>query len=97
MKKLIVALMLVAFAASTALAADVVTYAEGCKKGAVTFDHAMHGTKVADSCANAACHGTTVPAKIAVDKKSAHKALCKTCHKAVGAPAPTKCGGCHIK
>ncbi|MBW2186113.1 MAG: cytochrome C [Deltaproteobacteria bacterium] len=95
MKKLIVALMLVAFAASTALAVDVVTYAKDCKKGAVTFDHAMHGTKVVDSCANAACHGAAAPAKIAVDKKTAHKALCKTCHK--GNAGPTKCGGCHIK
>lgn len=97
MKKLIVALMLVAFAASTALAADVVTYGEGCKKGPVTFNHAMHGTKVADSCANAACHGAAAPAKIAVDKATAHKDLCKSCHKAVGGNAPTNCDGCHKK
>ncbi|OEU70660.1 MAG: cytochrome C [Desulfuromonadales bacterium C00003068] len=95
MKKLIVALMLVAFAASTALAVDVVTYAKDCKKGAVTFDHAMHGTKVVDSCANAACHADTTPATIAVDKKTAHKDLCKTCHK--GNAGPTKCAGCHVK
>ncbi len=93
MKKLIVALMLVAFAASTALAADVVTYE--CKKGNVTFNHAMHGTKVVDSCKNAACHGDAAPAKIAVDKKLAHGKMCKVCHK--GNAGPTKCKGCHVK
>lgn len=96
MKKLIVALMLVAFAASTALAADVVTYPSAkCKKGPVSFDHKAHATFVVDGCKNAACHGDAAPAAIAVNKKTAHKALCKTCHK--GNAGPTKCGGCHIK
>ncbi|MDY0189507.1 MAG: cytochrome C [Desulfuromonas sp.] len=93
MKKLIVALMLVAFAATTAMAGDVVTYE--CKKGNVTFDHAMHGEKVVDSCKNAACHGDATPAKIAVDKNTAHNALCKNCHKTNA--GPTKCNDCHIK
>lgn len=95
MKKLIVALMLVAFAASTALAIDVVTYCPDSKKGPVTFDHTMHGEKVADSCANAACHADSTPAKIAVDKAGAHKGQCKDCHK--GNEGPTTCAGCHVK
>jgi len=88
MKKLIVAIMLVAFAATAAFAADVVTYE--CKKGNVTFDHKAHGEKLGCD----ACHEGT-PAKIAIDKKSAHKDACKTCHKSNN--GPTKCGGCHIK
>lgn len=95
MKKLIVALMLVAFAATTTMAADVVIYGKDCKKGAVTFNHKMHGEKVVDSCKNAACHGDAAPTKIAVNKKTAHGKLCKVCHKKNA--GPTKCGGCHIK
>lgn len=95
MKKMIIALVLVAFAASAAFAADVVTYAEGCKKGAVTFDHKAHGEFVDNSCKNAACHGDAAPAKIAIDKKAAHGKMCKVCHK--GNDGPTKCAGCHIK
>ena len=44
MKKLIVALMLVAFAFTVAYAADSVTY--DSKKGAVTFDHKGHADKL---------------------------------------------------
>ena len=51
MKKLIVAVMLVAFAFTVAYAADVVTY--DSKKGAVTFDHKMHADKLGCE----ACHG----------------------------------------
>nr|WP_320113897.1 cytochrome c3 family protein [uncultured Desulfuromonas sp.] len=89
MKKLIVAIMLVAFAATAAFAADVVTYE--CKKGNVTFDHKAHSAK--SECK--VCHGDAAPAKIAIDKKAAHGAACKDCHKANG--GPTKCGGCHVK
>ena len=93
MKKLIVALMVVAFAASTAFAGDVITY--NCKKGAVHFNHKMHQEKVENSCKNAACHGDAAPAKIAVDKKLAHGTMCKVCHKHNA--GPTKCSGCHKK
>ncbi|MCD6526920.1 MAG: cytochrome c3 family protein [Desulfuromonas sp.] len=95
MKKLIVALMLVAFAASISFAADVVTYCPDAKKGAVTFDHKAHSEFVDGGCKNAACHGDAAPAKIAIDKKTAHGKMCKVCHKATN--GPTKCGGCHIK
>ena len=74
MKKLIVAMMIVAFAVTAAFAADVVTYEN--KKGNVTFNHKAHGEKLGCK----ACH-EGAPAKIAVDKNSAHKALCKDCHK----------------
>jgi opacity protein-like surface antigen len=89
MKKLIVAIMLVAFAATAAFAADVVTYEN--KKGTVTFNHKTHGEK--NECK--VCHGDAAPAKIAIDKKAAHGAACKDCHKAHG--GPTGCNDCHVK
>jgi hypothetical protein len=88
MKKLIVAVMIVAFAVTAAWAADVVTYES--KKGNVTFDHKAHADKLGCK----ACH-EGAPAKIAVDKKGAHKAVCKDCHKKQG--GPTKCNACHVK
>jgi hypothetical protein len=91
MKKLIVALMLVAFTFSIAYAADVVTYES--KKGNVTFDHKAHSEIEGMTCAK--CHAEDPPAKIAIDKASAHKDACKTCHKTDG--GPTKCNDCHKK
>ncbi len=88
MKKLIVAVMIVAFAVTAAWAADVVTYEN--KKGNVTFDHKGHGDKLGCK----ACH-EGAPAKIAIDKNSAHKQVCKDCHKKQG--GPTKCNDCHKK
>lgn len=88
MKKLIVAVMLVAFTCTMAYAADVVTYDSA--KGAVTFDHKVHSEKM--DCA--ACHEGT-PAKIVVDKDAAHGATCKDCHKKEN--TPTKCNDCHKK
>jgi primosomal protein N' len=90
MKKLFVVLMLLAFATSAtlAIAADSVSY-DG-KQGKVTFDHKGHSAKMKCD----ACH-KGAPAKIAVDKDSAHGAVCKDCHKAKG--GPTKCGDCHKK
>ena len=88
MKKLIVAVMIVAFAVTAAWAADVVTYEN--KKGNVTFNHKAHGEKLGCK----ACH-EGAPAKIAIDKNSAHKQLCKDCHKKQG--GPTKCNDCHKK
>ncbi len=91
MKRLIVVLMALAFitTASAAIAADVVTYE--ASKGTVTFDHKAHQDKLGD-CAK--CHEGT-PAKIEVDKRGAHKDLCKSCHKKMG--GPTKCNDCHKK
>ena len=90
MKRIIVTLMALAFitTATAAIAADVITY-EG-SKGTVTFDHKGHGEKM--DCSK--CHEGT-PAKIAIDKNTAHKALCKDCHKTMG--GPTKCNACHVK
>jgi opacity protein-like surface antigen len=87
MKKLFVAAMLVAFAATAALAADTVVLE--AKNGAVTFNHKAHADKLGCE----ACHQGE-PAKIELDKTSAH-ALCKDCHKAQN--GPTKCGDCHKK
>jgi cytochrome c553 len=89
MKKLLVAAMLVAFAASTAMAADTVTLE--AKNGNVTFNHKKHS----ESMECKICHGEGTPGKLELDKDMAH-ALCKDCHttKAAG---PTKCGDCHKK
>jgi type 1 fimbria pilin len=89
MKKLLVAAMLVAFAASTAMAADTVTLT--AKNGNVTFNHKKHS----ESMECKICHGEGTPGKLELDKDKAH-ALCKDCHttKAAG---PTKCGDCHKK
>jgi opacity protein-like surface antigen len=88
MKKLIIAIMLVAFAFTVVYAADMVTYEN--KKGTVTFDHKTHGEKM--ECT--ACHEGD-PAKIEIDKKAAHGDSCKGCHKEQG--GPTKCNDCHKK
>ena len=88
MKKMIVAVMLVAFVVTLAYAADSVTYENS--KGKVTFDHKAHGDKLGCE----ACHEGT-PAKIAIDKNAAHGASCKDCHKDKG--GPTKCNDCHKK
>ena len=89
MKKLLVAAMLVAFAASTAMAADTVTLE--AKNGNITFNHKKHS----ESMECKICHGEGTPGKLELDKDKAH-ALCKDCHttKAAG---PTKCGDCHKK
>ena len=90
MKKLVLIMMLLAFVGvNVAIAADVVTFEN--KKGTVTFNHKAHGEKLGD-CAK--CHEGE-PAKIAVDKKAAHGATCKDCHKEMG--GPTKCNDCHKK
>lgn len=85
MKRLLAALMLVAFAA-TAFADDTVVMK--AKNGDVSFNHKMHGEKM--ECA--LCHGDGAPGKIAMGKDKAHT-LCKNCHTKEG--GPTKCGDCH--
>ena len=92
MKKLFVALMLLAFATSATLAfaADSYNYNDKGKQGKVTFNHKGHSDKMKCD----ACHQGK-PAKIAVTKDAAHGAVCKDCHKAKN--APTKCGDCHKK
>jgi len=89
MKKLLVAAMLVAFAASTAMAADMVTLE--AKNGNVTFNHKKHS----ESMECKVCHGEGTPGKIELDKDKAH-GLCKACHADKGM-GPTKCGDCHKK
>lgn len=89
MKKLIVATMIVAFAATSALAADTVVMK--AKNGDVTFNHKDHSGKI--DCK--VCHGDAKPGKVELDKDKAH-ALCKDCHTK-GAAGPTKCGECHKK
>lgn len=90
MKKLVILMMLLAFVGTTvAFAADSYTYENA--KGNVTFDHKVHGEKLAGDCTK--CHAGT-PAKIEVNKDFAH-GTCKDCHKAMN--GPTKCNDCHKK
>ena len=94
MKKVVVALVLVAFVAGPALAAKVYTYSEDSKIGPVSFDHSAHA-KYAGGCDNAACHGDAGPGPLEVTKELAHGAMCKSCHQSDG--GPTGCKDCHVK
>ncbi|MFA5517243.1 MAG: cytochrome c3 family protein [Desulfuromonadales bacterium] len=89
MKRIVVMLLAAGFIASTAFAADVVTYE--AKNGTVTFDHKVHQERAGGDCAK--CHEGT-PGKFEVSKDFAHK-TCKGCHAEMN--GPTKCGGCHKK
>lgn len=90
MKSLLMAVMLVAFASSAALAAECLVFP--ASMGKVTFNHKQHQEKLKDC---KICH-EKAPGKIAgFDKDKAHK-LCIECHKAKGA-GPVKCGDCHKK
>lgn len=93
MKKLVIAALLVAFAAMPALAGKVVTYENAM--GNVEFDHGMHMKVVEGSCKNAACHGDSKPGPIEINKEKAHSKMCKTCHQESG--GPTGCKNCHKK
>lgn len=88
MKKLLVAMMLVAFAATIAVAADTVVLK--AKNGDITFNHKVHGEK--NACT--VCHADAKGGKLTLGKDAGH-ALCKDCHAKNG--APTKCGDCHKK
>ena len=91
MKKVVSAMIVVMFTASSALAAAPDTVTMNAKNGNVTFNHKAHAA--AGGCK--ACHGEGAPAKLTLGKDAAHK-LCKECHQAKKA-GPTKCGDCHKK
>jgi predicted CXXCH cytochrome family protein len=59
--------------------------------GKVTFPHTLHAE--AYDCTT--CHGEGIPGRFGLGKEKAH-ALCKGCHKEVGA-GPTGCKDCHVK
>jgi hypothetical protein len=88
MKKLIIVIMLVAFAFTVAYAADTVTYEN--KKGTVTFDHKTHGEKM--DCA-ACFYGE--PPKIDIEMVVAMVESFIGCKKKKS--GPTKCNDCHKK
>lgn len=91
MKKVLAALLMVAFAATAALAQGPESVVMKAKNGDVTFNHKKHSTSM--ECKT--CHGEGAPAKITLDKDKAH-GLCKKCHEEKKA-GPTKCGECHKK
>ncbi len=89
MKRILAGVMMVAFAATTAVAADTVVMK--AKNGDVTFNHKAHSAS--GDCK--ACHGEGTPGKLTLGKDAAHK-LCKGCHEAKK-QGPMKCGECHKK
>jgi cytochrome c553 len=103
MKKLLLALMLVAFASTVAIAAEGPAEVKfDAKMGTVTFNHAGHQGTVTDctTCHHKgleagtckSCHGVD-PA--APKTKDAYHNLCKGCHDKKG--GPTGCKDCHKK
>ncbi|MFA7536831.1 MAG: cytochrome c3 family protein [Desulfuromonadales bacterium] len=91
MKKLMIAVLLVAFAGIPAFAADAPdSVTLEAKNGNVTFNHKVHSEAMECS----VCHQGE-PGKMELDKNAAHN-LCKGCHQDKGA-GPTKCGECHKK
>jgi len=103
MKRLLVAVMLVAFAAAVAVAAEgPATVTLEAKMGNVTFDHHAHQAKVADCTTchhkgtdNAKCTGCHNGEGEAPKAKDAFHKLCKDCHKKEA--GPTGCKDCHKK
>ncbi len=90
MKSLVLAVTLIVFGASAALAADCVVFP--ASMGKVTFPHKLHQQKLKNC---KLCH-EKAPGKIeGFDKAKAH-ALCITCHKKMNA-GPTTCKDCHKK
>ena len=89
MKKVLAAVVMVAFAVSGAVAADELVLK--AKNGDVKFNHKKHSAS--GDCK--ACHGEAKPGKLTLGKDAAHK-LCKGCHETKKA-GPTKCGECHKK
>ena len=75
MKRILAGVLMVAFAATTAVAADTVVMK--AKNGDVTFNHKAHSAS--GDCK--ACHGEGTPGKLTLGKDAAHK-LCKGCHDA---------------
>jgi hypothetical protein len=98
MKKLLVALMLVAFAATSVYAAKVFTYET--KMGNVTFDHDLHKGMGCKNCHHEGagmksckeCHD----GEKAISAKDAYHKNCIECHKAEE-QGPTGCKECHVK
>ena len=96
MKKILSAVVAVAFAAIANAAPPPAEVVLPAKPGNVTFNHKAHQGQ---GCKK--CHGEGAPAKIQLDQAKAH-ALCTDCHKEKGkGPTDTKdakaCGTCHKK
>ena len=96
MKKLLVALMLVTFAASSVYAAKVFTYET--KMGDVTFDHDLHKGMGCKNCHHAGMKGCKEchDGDKAMSAKDAFHQNCKGCHQEKG-QGPTGCKECHVK
>jgi cytochrome c553 len=93
MKRIILSITLVMFAAGTALCSDTISLP--AKNGNVSFPHLKHQQiKLEKGCTS--CHETDKGGKIAgLGKEWAHK-TCKGCHETLG-KGPVKCGDCHKK
>jgi len=64
------------------------------KNGNITFPHKKHQEMLKNDCKK--CHPKG-PGKIEGKNMTWGHGLCKACHSEKGAPAPTKCSGCHNK
>ncbi|MEI6702550.1 MAG: cytochrome c3 family protein [Deltaproteobacteria bacterium] len=98
MKKIVVMLVIVAFAGSAFAAAPDSMVLKGPTKGDITFGHKKHedGGLLKDC---KACHAEAAGGKIGAMGKEKGHAGCLDCHrKTTGNPkVPTKCGECHKK
>jgi hypothetical protein len=91
MKNLVLAVTLILFGASAALAADTIVLP--ASMGKVTFPHKVHQQKLKNC---TLCHAKKEGGKIeGFNKDKAHK-LCIDCHKKMSA-GPTGCKDCHKK
>lgn len=99
MKKVVVSLLAVVFAAGTALAATPpeTVVIKNSVKGDVTFPHKKHeAAGLLKDCK--VCHEEATGGKIAKLGKDKGHANCLTCHREKGnGKAPTSCPQCHKK
>jgi len=92
-KKILSALVAVAFVSIASAAAPPDTIPLPSKEGNVAFNHKAH---MKAGCKN--CHGEGKPGKIELNKDKAHK-LCIDCHKEkkVAVQDEKNCAACHKK
>ncbi len=96
MKKILMAVVIIAVFAGAAFAAGVTDPMEfSSSNGAVTFWHSNHVNEVHGDCA--VCHSGTPGPIPAFGQDYAHS-VCVSCHASPdGSGGPTKCAGCHVK
>ncbi len=96
MKKLFIAVVMIAVFAGAAFAAGITDPMEfPSSNGTVTFWHVNHVNEVHSDCT--VCHSGTPGPIPAFGMDYAHS-VCISCHASPdGSGGPTKCAGCHVK